>query len=394
MADAHKYRVPEYYDDFSCKGGACRSTCCSGWGISFSVKEYFRLLGIECSGELRRKLDGAFHISEHPTEDRYAQISPNWRGDCPLHMENGLCQLHAECGEEALSSVCRLYPRGVHAAFARECSCANSCEAVLELLFEMEEPMRFVERELSIEAPEAPQDRDETAARYYEPLRKMVIEALQNRKYDLSQRLALTGGMTALLSEAFRNREEWIISGAMEICGQMTPPPVRERDDRMMMLCVYRLGRMFEQSDSVGKYISEGMSRLGLSFTDEPDDLMLDRAAARWREAAGRFEERYPEWQRMFEQMLVNHVFFDGYPFSDRRENLWEAHMSLCAAYAFVRFLAVMQTADQGDKEALADVCAAAFRLIEHSSFDWNAVHLLESCGMKGAGDMAQLAMI
>ena len=107
------YLVPDYFPAFSCKMGACRRPCCEGWPISVSMKDYFRLLSVDCSPELRRKLDCGLHLAPRPTEDAYAQILPRYDGVCPLHLPDGRCSLHAECGPESLAAVCRLYPRGV-----------------------------------------------------------------------------------------------------------------------------------------------------------------------------------------------------------------------------------------------------------------------------------------
>ena len=68
MKKTRSYWVPDYYPEFVCKCGQCRSTCCEGWDVSLSMEEYFRLVGMECSPELRGKMDGAFHIVENPTQ--------------------------------------------------------------------------------------------------------------------------------------------------------------------------------------------------------------------------------------------------------------------------------------------------------------------------------------
>jgi len=81
MDCVREYLVPDYYPEFSCKMGACRTACCEGWPISFSLSDYFRLLGVECSAELRRKLDCSMHLSDHPTPEAYAQISALLEGD-------------------------------------------------------------------------------------------------------------------------------------------------------------------------------------------------------------------------------------------------------------------------------------------------------------------------
>ncbi len=393
MDDLYEYLIPEYYEAFHCKGSDCRSTCCRGWSISLSMKEYFRLLGMECSPALRRRLDSAFHIAEHPSADRYAQITPNWQGDCPLRLENGLCGLQCEYGEQSIPSICRLYPRGAHSAFQMECSCSASCEGVMEILLSLKEPMRFVKKKLPIAPEESPMERNDLRVRYYAPIRELIIGALQTRRYQLCDRITLVGAMLDALHPAFMSGDAQQIEQAIEACRDMTSPDRLDRDERMALYVQYRMSEMFGRySMSVAPYADRAREVFGLEG-EEIDARSIAQAAEKYRAAAKHFEKIFPDWQRIFEQMLVNHVFFERFPFSDQHESIKEEYLSLCAAYAFVRFLAIGWMADKEGIEPLADVCAAAFRLIDHSSFDRNAAALLESMGVRSAENMARLTL-
>ena len=77
------FLVPSYYKDFKCKGGDCRTCCCEGWAVTVSLKEYFELLGLECSPALRYRMDGALHVLKDADESRNAQLLPTYTGDCP-----------------------------------------------------------------------------------------------------------------------------------------------------------------------------------------------------------------------------------------------------------------------------------------------------------------------
>ena len=57
------FLMPDYYKDFSCKKGDCRFSCCKGWKVTFSLKDYFKLVSEECSEELRNRLDKGVKIS-------------------------------------------------------------------------------------------------------------------------------------------------------------------------------------------------------------------------------------------------------------------------------------------------------------------------------------------
>ena len=64
-----EYLVPDYFTDFECKIGACRHVCCNGWPISISMKDYFRLIGMQCNDDLRHRIDVSLHICENPSEE-------------------------------------------------------------------------------------------------------------------------------------------------------------------------------------------------------------------------------------------------------------------------------------------------------------------------------------
>lgn len=78
--DTRDFLVPDNYADFHCKCGKCRHTCCDGWAVTFPREDYFRLLSVPCSPELRRKLDTSLHLADDPTPERYAELLPNWEG--------------------------------------------------------------------------------------------------------------------------------------------------------------------------------------------------------------------------------------------------------------------------------------------------------------------------
>lgn len=368
MKKTRSYWVPDYYPEFVCKCGQCRSTCCKGWDVSLSMEEYFRLVGMECSPELRGKMDGAFHIVENPTPERYAQISHNWQGDCPLRLPNGYCRLQCECGEDALSSVCRYYPRSPRTVFDSECACSNSCEGVLELLFGRKEPMTFLLQELTFDLPERDSKAPQRLIRHYHEIRRRSIGEIQNRDLPFPMRLMRLGQILRTLDQAFRTRDDAQILQSMEYCRGYVLPDPGCGDAVSALNFLMRINEVLGMnSASVCDYARQCAQRLSGDAVERP---------AQYARAAAEFDRLFPDWPVFFEQMLVNHMFYESFPFSDRRENLWDEFLSLCAVWAYVRFLAVCATDGHSEEAHLVDICAAAFRLIDHSAFDWNALTL------------------
>ncbi len=431
MRKEQSCRMPDYYPHFACKGGACRATCCRGWDVSLPMDEYFRLLGLDCSPELRARLDGAFHAADAPSPERYAQISHNWLGDCPMQREDGLCALQCECGETALPAVCRRYPRGARGLFDRECACSNSCEAVLEMFWDREAPLGFVEGSDGGLFPEAAPAPEPRRAQRYRAIRALCFGTMQNRSLSLAQRLLQIGQMLRALNELGRrplDAEEARFSEALRRCKEIFASNGESSRDRpggeghspsapcggkssapadeptVSGAAVRQRGAESSnpadelnrsagsaRPDETRRIPADGEdARLALRFLRRVnrelglDSVSVGEYAARveraveaggedcLRPGVARLRAAYPNWEVFLEHMLVNHLFYECFPFSERRETMIDEYASLGTVAGYVTLLCAFGR--RGDRaEDLIDVAAAGFRLIGHSAFDWNA---------------------
>ena len=370
------YLVPDYYPAFSCKMGVCRRPCCEGWPISVTMKDYFRLLSVDCSPELRRKLDCGLHLAPRPTEDAYAQIVPRYDGVCPLHLPDGRCGLHAECGEESLAAVCRLYPRGVRNREDRECSCANSCEAVIELLLNRTDPLTFTRITHDFGLPDAPPRAHffHTACREQE-IRLWLISMLQRREYPLPQRMLLLGQALHAMDQALSAQDDAqvdaLLTGQVNIPAPVLPIPSHEKLLRGLEAVEHMLSVLDRSSVSIHEYGEQALAY----FASDGD------AYTKYEAACKRFTSLIPQWETWFEHLLVNHMFFVQFPFQDRPVPLKDEYLSLVAVYTLLRCLLVGCLGEAGDVVHAVDVATAAFRLVDHTEFDRYAAPLLRDIG-------------
>lgn len=373
MKETHEYLMPDYYPAFTCKMGACRSACCEGWPITFSLEDYYHLMGEACSEALRRKLDTGLRVKLHPSPEAYAEISPRYDGSCPMRMEDGRCALHAEMGEAALSSVCRLYPRGIRTENGYECSCANSCEAVLEMLFGRDEPIEFIARELTLDLPKAAERMVffETLGREQE-IRMWLIRQMQNQLLPMPQRLMGMGHALWALDEALLTRDERqverLLSGQRRMQPLMPQELTQGHLDFGLTIARGMIELLDERSDSIRRFGEAALACFDGSFE-------------RYALARAHFETVLPKWEIWFEHMLVNHMFFARFPFQDRPENLKDEFIALCAIYALLRFLGIGWMWGKTEQSAFTDVAAAAFRLVDHTAFDRYAAHMMKRLG-------------
>lgn len=346
------YIVPEYYKDFKCKSGECRHSCCEGWPIRISTKEYYHLLGIKCSDELRVRLDFALKICLEPSNESYKQISTDWRGICKLHREDGLCALQAELGESSLPEVCQLYPRSTkNLAEIFNCSCSNSCEEVVELLLNLKQTLLFEEKDLSLE----PKFVINLSPIKYEFCKKS-ISFIQDRSLSIPERFINLGNFLNGTDIYFTKPDN--LSFAFQL------------------LSVF--DQYFESSVSICDYSKASQTYFGIEDKEALSTEDLKIILKKYLSASEHLEAILPDWQILFEQLIVNHMFYNNFPYSDNHKNVNDAFLSLTTVYSFLRFNILGYMSDKSISENPVDYLAAMFRLIEHSNFKHLAFQLFK----------------
>lgn len=381
MTFTHVYTVPDYYKDFVCKSSACRRTCCKGWGVSLSMREYFRLLGITCSKKLRKSLDCAFYSANDRDSERYVLFRKNQDGDCPLHLADGYCGIQKECGEAVLPAVCRYYPRAVRAGVAYECSCSASCERVAEMLIGRRGKLMFELRELTFElASDAPPEKDAAKSAFYIAVRIRCLEILQNRDYTLPERLYMQG---AFVREIYKKGIK-TAEGLQESISDYTNCRLAAAEADAVA--------GFGQIRTIAQRFEADCLSLG-GFGETVESVYAEGGDA-YLTARDKFEAAFPDWQIMFENLLVNHLFYDRFPFSDKYGSIKDSYFALCGAYAFLRYMAIGYTFAKPATNDFVDVVAASFRLIEHSAFDKNVEILMSEQGVDTLEKLAPLMLV
>lgn len=332
------------------------------------MREYFRLLGLNCSKKLRKNLDTAFYPADRRDNERYALFRKKEDGDCPLRLNDGLCGLQKECGEGILPSVCRYYPRAVRGGYAYECSCSGSCEKVIEMLFARENKLNFEERLLAFDLNT--DFKDTLKKDFYISVRKDCLDILQNRDCGLPQRLRNLG---VYLRALYNGNDDKVLPKHNK-----TSFPLSEKNQNNQGFdIIKKVSLWFEENcASLGEYGSVVESVYG--------EVGYDKACLD-------FNELFPKWEIMFENLLANHLFYERFPFSNKYEDLKESYFSLCGVYAFLRYMGIGYTFANQSLDSLTDVVAAAFRVIEHSGFDKNVAILLYSEGINTLEDLDEL---
>ncbi len=360
------FTVPDFYKDFECKKGACRRSCCYGWHITVSMEEYFRLIGLDCPPEIRRKLDGGVFMLENPTPERYAEFTKNYVGDCPLHGEDGLCSLQCSSGEEVLPSVCRYYPRSPRTLHGNHCSLSASCEGVCELLMDKKDKMTFTETNLSFDYP-LPEPEECFVTEYYVRVRRRFIDILQNRGLSIAARLKNLVGLGERMSRPFADKSR---EGVEKILSETECGPEKDVNNYASAAS--------ESVDEIRLFISRLEERYPLEkYTEGLEKLTPETYPAMRQKLAS----AYPDLPAAVEQILVNHLFYVGFPFEGNRESIFESCASLVSLYAVWMAMASLYLGDGFTRDGFADLTTDVFRMSENSNFDVCAAAFLYETG-------------
>jgi len=347
-----KMLVPDFYCGFICKCGECRNCCCEGWNVAISQDDYFRLIGLECSDELRNRISRAFYIPKDASPERYALLNHDWLGRCPMRSENGLCLLHGEAGESMLPNVCRLYPRSIRKDLS-EASLSNSCEGVIEILVGRPTQLRFIEADIG-------ETGNGTEVPSRMALRMQCIGILQERNSTLQESFESVGQLITGKKAVYSSFEE-CLGVMLSFCKEYS-----------------------ENDSSLKDYCENSIRKLsGISENE-----YLKRKII--------LEEMFPNLELIQENTMVNHFFVEKFPYSETRENETEEYESLCALLCFIGVLVVGNLERIESQTDLVDLLAAAFRVMEHSAFHYNAHVLLDRAGFgepEKAGSLLRISL-
>lgn len=120
--------MPSYYQDFQCVAGACPDSCCKEWAVDVDDRSaaYYRSLPGELGDQLRAVLK----------DEDGGTVMTITDGRCPMWRKDGLCEIQAQLGHDALCRTCREFPRlrhdyGNFVELGLELSCPEAAKLIL-----------------------------------------------------------------------------------------------------------------------------------------------------------------------------------------------------------------------------------------------------------------------
>ncbi len=172
--------LPPYYTDFTCLASVCPDSCCKEWEIDIddATAKFYK----ELPGALGEKLRTFLKDTETGTVMTINQ------GRCPMWQNDGLCQIHAQLGEDALCEVCKEFPRLRHdyGNFV-ELGLELSCPEAARLIFTEEKTQMIHQQQPGGEEPEY----DVEIMKILRRTRGELLDFVDSRRYSIQETLAV-----------------------------------------------------------------------------------------------------------------------------------------------------------------------------------------------------------
>ncbi|RKN78880.1 lysine-N-methylase [Paenibacillus ginsengarvi] len=403
-----KHLYPQYMDKFQCIGSECEDTCCAGWQVSIDRPTYKKYSKV-ADPHLRKELDSSLKRNRfNPSDGYFASIKLNEKNHCPMLTEDRRCGIQLRLGEEYLSNVCASYPRGgnvVNGVY--ELSGTISCPEMARLVLlnpdgiEFQESSKEYDRRINIGKVVQTADPKSQSERYLWEFRIFTIQVLQNRNYELTDRLILLGMFFQKSQECMKEEES---GGVVELIAKYTS--IVDNGNLKDVLQDIPSNTVIQME--LLKELADERYRLGVSsqryfecyaaflhgieynLQDTTEDIAL------------RYKDGYENYYQPFmkehgyiiENYLVNHVYKSLFP-CGKYETLFDEFIMLVLHYALIK-MHLIGMARYAKEEFTIDfvikLMQSFSKTVEHNNtFFSNAYQLLEKHNYKSMAYMAIL---
>lgn len=356
MSKMRKILQPQYVGKFKCLGPTCEDNCCIGWRVQIDKESYQRYR--ECPDEeLRTKLDKKVtRVRTNPSDANYAKIKLNPDQGCPFLDKERLCAMQRKLGEKCLSITCTTYPRMSNSVNAvLEKSLTMSCPEAARLALLNPNLMEFdeAEEEASIRYNQGTVLNTEDVLkrilpqRYFWELRIFIISLLQNRSYQLWQRLIILGlfcnNVNQLVSEGKVQNIQVLIGNYVN---RLELDIFRADLENIPNELTIQMELLKELAD---ERVLSGVNnkRFLECFTEFLHGVRYE-AGAKKEEIGSRYAAAYETYYKPFmeqreyilENYLVNYIFKNLFPVQGER-HIFDNYVTLIVHYAMIKMLLI-----------------------------------------------------
>lgn len=381
MYNKMKVACPTYFKKFSCIGGKCENTCCKAWDIEID-KNTFEQYNAITDENAKLMLKKNIQVNEEciSSDLDYGLIKLDHEEMCPFLDKNKYCTIYSTLGEEYLSNICTHFPRIMNKVdnnyeISLDVACYEAAKLILgekeEIKFELIQK-EFIKYIINDEYNTNSKKYRNTPIKYFKEIRIFSIKIMQNRKFDISQRLYILGafieGLEKISAYDCNGIPMFIKDFDMDSAAMVY---VRDRNDYIFQVEFFQnIVNSYNMSeDNTGNTLKEFKDVLINGFDVKYSNISREDKK-KYINAFNKYDREITEkYGYIFENYIVNFIYNYLFPFSES-EDMFEGYLMLVLRYSFIRFylfgIYINNIMDTDSEEHIIKFISIFGRSIEH----------------------------
>lgn len=402
-----KFLIPEFYKKFNCIGSECEETCCQIWKVYIDKKTYLKYKNYKGDKEIEVLLKKHIKRNRQSNSDfSYAKLIMDENNMCPFLDSNNLCSIYTKLGEDYMGLTCKLYPRIFAETIGfREKGLSTSCPEVIRVGLLNKERMEF--EVVESDSGEFMKDYDfnnysKREKDIFWPLRNFSITLVQNREYNLDERLIILAIVINKLDILIKERNYNEIESKINYYQNLI-----DNNQFRDVLKNFNVNRIFQINfmDEIFRIIQvetraykiceeiyrESLDIFALKDVSEEEELL-------------HYEEIYKTYYKKFmdekshilENYIINNMFNTKFPYSETfTTEVFNNLFMIIIRYLVLKFNLVAASKKYGEKlddSKIVEIIYKLSKIIEHNSVVIaKIINQLESDNLKDIAHMIAL---
>ena len=400
--------IPQYFKNFTCIGSDCEDSCCIGWRVDIdhnTYKKYRSLKDSKLTPLIKKSIS---RNRSGNNESTYAKINLE-EGCCPFLDDKKLCKIQLEKGHTYLSNVCTVYPRMTNSIDGTlEKSLTMSCPQAVRIALLNPQPMEFDECDESVDTTNMILHKFNVndinmlpkGSKYFWDLRIFTISILQNRDYEIWERLIILGLFTKEVQEVIDNNKINNIPEVIELYSSHIEKGIFKQGLKEIPTESFIQMKLLKEIADIKILSGINNGRYKECFLEFLNGINYDDGV-KIEEIEERYTSAYENYYSPFinqhdyilENYLVNHVFKNAFPLTNSK-SMFNAYMMLVLHYSLIKMhLVGISAYNKGlTVELVVKLIQSFAKNVEHSpTYLKNIEDLMESNGFNTMAYMSIL---
>jgi lysine-N-methylase len=346
--------MPSYVQRFACIGAACEDTCCAGWTVTIDKKTYQAYRHIPKSRLSGRLATEVKRLPESNSEASYALIGlVPVTGECPM-LEERLCAVQKELGEDKLSNTCFSYPRkSTQAGGVMQQTLTLSCPEAARLALLSADAFDFLEAEIPVRLSTVDHllPRFGLTVEQMNDIRFFCVQIVRTEGLNLWQKIAILGvfcesltqalndGSTLSVDDLIQTSHAFIVNGEGEaMCSGIVAQPD-------IQALTFNLLWRFAWPTQIRPQHAQVFHAVDIGMGADPvtGEVVEETLISRYREGLSVLPAALGGAPAFMSNYVLNEMLRETFPFGSDCESPKEHYLRLATRFGLVRFMMAVQ---------------------------------------------------